>query len=82
MLQLPDVDNDIDSEDDEQLEDETKCPVSNSGAAHMLELCLSWLECQPEATVHYTTILRGLHAIAAKKPMDTIKQTKITKFFH
>ncbi len=56
--------------------------MSNSGAAHMLELSLSWLECQQEATVDNTTVLRGLHAIAAKNEWTQLSKLKLLNFFH
>ena len=66
------------SEDDD---DGPPCPVSNSNAAYMFEKCLCWLEHQPEVTVHNTSVLRELYVLAGKKRMDSIIQTKITKYF-
>ena len=70
------------NDEDDDGEEESPCPVFNSGAARMFELCLSWLEHQPEATVHNTTVLRELRILAANKRMDSIIQTIITKYFN
>ena len=40
-----------DAEQDDLEED--WCPVLNSDAARMFEVCLSWLEHQPEASVQH-----------------------------
>lgn len=69
------------AEVEEEDDDEEPCLVTNSDAARMFESCLSWLEHQPEATVCNTSVLRELHNLAAKKRMDSIKQTKINKYF-
>ena len=83
VLQTGDSPTDGDDEDEEEpCEDiEEKCSVSNSTAAYMFEQCLSWLEFQPEASVHSTTLLRELHSLAATKRMDSLKQTSISKYF-
>ena len=76
--------DDIEPEDgdgDDREEDEEPCPVTNSDAAKMFDRCLAWLEHQPEATVYNTSVLRELHALAAKKRMQSIKQTKLDKYF-
>ena len=67
--------------DEEEDEEEKECQISNSDAARMFEWGLSWLEHQPEATVYNTSVLRELHALAAKKRMESIKQTKLSKYF-
>ena len=64
--------------DEEEDEKEEECQISNSDAARMFERGLSWLEHQPEATVYNTSVLRELHALAAKKRMESIKQTKLS----
>ena len=61
-------------EDEE--EDEEPCPISNSDAARMFEWCLTWLECQHEATVYNTTVLRELQAMATKKRMYQTYQSE------
>ena len=66
---------------DEEEDEEEECQISNSDAARMFEWGLSWLEHQPEATVYNTSVLRELHALAAKKRMESIKQTKLGKYF-
>lgn len=66
---------------DDGEDDEEPCPVSNSDAAKMFDRCLAWLEHQPEATVCNTAVLRELHALAARKRMQSIKHTKLDKYF-
>ncbi len=36
-------------------EEEEKCPMTHSEAAHMFEQCLTWLEHQPEANQYNTS---------------------------
>ena len=80
MLSRPE--DSVESEDEESSEEEYPYPVmSHSDAAHMFEWYLSWLERQPEATVHNTSVLRELHALAARKRVDNLKQSKICKYF-
>lgn len=69
-----------DSEEEEE-EESTKCPVSNSNAAHYFEQCLIWLEHQPEASVYNTSVLRELRSLAANKRIDSLEQSKISKYF-
>ena len=66
---------------DDGEEDEETCTVTNSNAAKMFDRCLAWLEQQPEAIVYNTSLLRELHALAAKKRIQSIKQTKLDKYF-
>ena len=76
--------DDVEPEDgdrDDEKDDEEPCPVTNSDAAKMFDRCLAWLEHQPEATVCNTAVLRELHALAAKKRIQSIKQTKLDKYF-
>ena len=72
----------IDS-DEEQCDSEepSRCPVSHSEAAHMFEQCLRWLECQPEASVYNTSVLRQLHTLSASKRMNSMKQSKLSTYF-
>ncbi len=67
--------DEIEPEDEEDCEEEP-CPVTDSDTARMFE----WLEYQPEDTVYNTSVLRELHAMAAKKRMQSIKQTKLDKY--
>ena len=69
------------AEEDEEEESEDPCPVSHSDAARVFEWGLTWLERQPEATISNTTVLRELHAMAMKKKMQSIKQTKLCQYF-
>ena len=76
--------DDIEPEDgdgDDGEEDEEPCPVTNSDAPKMFDRCLAWLKHQPEVTIYNTSVLRELHALAAKKRMQSIKQTKLDKYF-
>ena len=74
------ADSDID--DDTPNTDEDLSPVSShSDAARMFELCLTWLEHQPKATVYNTSMLRELCALAAKKRWDSLKQSHIQDYF-
>lgn len=66
-----------DSEEEEE-EESTKCPVSNSNAAHYFEQCLIWMEHQPEASVYNTSVLRELRSLAANKRIDSLEQSKIS----
>jgi len=43
----------------------------------MFDECLTWLECQPEATVANTAILRDLQALAYGKRPVNMRQKKI-----
>lgn len=69
--------------DEEQgdLDEPPRCPVSHSEAAHMFEQCLRWLECQPEASVYNTSVLRQLHTLSASKRMNSMKQSKLSAYF-
>ena len=60
-----DDDGDYDGDNNDLTTD--TCPIYHGAEARMFELCLTWLEHQPEASVHNTTILRELHVLAAKK---------------
>ena len=76
--------DDIEPEDrdgDDGEEDEEPCPVTNSDTAKLFDRCMAWLEHQPEDTVYSISVLRELHALAAKKRMQSIKQTKLDKYF-
>ena len=70
----------VQEDDSEDEEDTVQCPVSNSDAARMFEQCLSWLEHQPEASVYNTSVLRQLHTLAANKRLNSVKQTKLSKY--
>ena len=77
--------NNDDSDDEVEEEREEKddaCPVSNSQAAYCFEQCLTWLEHQSEATAYNTTVLRELQYLASKKRVKSLKQTKVTSYFH
>ena len=72
---------------DDEVEEESKknddaCQVSNSQAAYYFEQCLTWLEHQPEATAYNTTMLRELQSLASNKRVESLKQTKVTSYFH
>ena len=72
----------IDSDEEQgDAEEEPKCPVTHSEAAHMFEQCLRWLECQPEASVYNTFVLRELHTLSASKRMNSMKQSKLSTYF-
>lgn len=61
--------------------DEEELPViSNGDAAHFFGLCLTWLESQPEARVYNTSVLRELRSLAARKRIESLKQTKISRY--
>lgn len=77
--------NNDDSDDEVEEESEKKddtCPVTNSQAAYYFEQCLTWLERQPEATAYNTTMLRELQSLAANKRVESLKQTKVSSYFH
>lgn len=74
------TDDTLEDEEEEEMEEDTKCPVSNSAAAIMFEQCLTWLEYQVEANAYNTTLLRELHNLAATKRMESLKQMNISKF--
>ena len=68
------------SSDDESSDEEI--PVILDGdAARFFGLCLTWLESQAEATAYNTSVLRKLQSLAAKKKLDSLKQSKFSSFF-
>ena len=60
-------DDQVDSaaESDEEPEETVQC-VNHKTAMEMLDKCIAWLHCQPEATPYNTSVL-SLKEIAAKK---------------
>ena len=70
--------NEQDSEDEG--EEEGNPMVSNGVAAHKFEQCLAWLEHQPEANAYNTSVLRQLHTLAARKRIQSLKQTQLDNF--
>ena len=82
MVSKDEVEEPVDSEEEEEVqEEESRCPVSNSDAAHYFEQCMLWLEHQPEASVYNTSVLRQLQSLVANKRIDSLKQSKINNFF-
>lgn len=73
-------DSDGDSEEEDNSSPDVPS-VTHSEAARMFEWCLQWLEQQPEANVHNTTVLRELQVLASKKRLGSLKQTKMDNFF-
>ena len=69
------------SEEEEGVDLEKKCPVSHSEAAHYFEQCMTWLEHQPEATVYNTSTIRELQTLAANKRIGSLKQRRVSKYF-
>ncbi len=61
-------------------EEEEKCPVTHSEAAHMFEQCLTWLEHQPEANQYNTSTIRSLQLLASQKRTKSMKQLKLQHF--
>ena len=62
-------------------EEEANVTVSNAAAAHMFEQCLAWLEHQPEANACNTSVLKQWHTLAARKRIQSLKQTQLDTFF-
>ncbi len=61
-------------------EEEEKCPVTHSEAAHMFEQCLTWLEHQPEANQYSTSTIKSLQLLASQKRTKSMKQLKLQHF--
>ena len=66
---------------DDESSDEEIPVISDGDAARFFGLCLTWLESQPEATVYNTSFVRELQSLAARKRIDSLKQSKITSYF-
>ena len=66
---------------DDESSDEDIPVISDGDAARFFGLCLTWLESQAEATVYNTSVLRELQSLAAKKRLDSLKQSKISSYF-
>lgn len=66
---------------DDESSDEEIPVISDGDAARFFGLCLMWLESQPEATVYNTSVVRELQSLAARKRIDSLKQSKITSYF-
>ena len=49
---------------------------TTSRAMGMFDECLTWHQQQPEANSYTTAVLRDLRELAARKRLDTLKQTK------
>lgn len=63
--------------DDEESSDnnDDEVPVISHGdAARFFELCLTWLENQPDATVYNTSVLRELQSLAATKRIQCLNK--------
>ena len=76
------VENEDDSgeEDDDPIDCQIICPVSNGEAMVMFDKCLIWLREQPEASSYNTLVLSTLKELTAKKRFTQLKQTTITSF--
>lgn len=70
----------VESTDDESSDEEIPV-ISHGDAARFFGLCLTWLESQPEGTIYNTSVLRELQSLAAKKRIDSLKQSKISSYF-
>ena len=66
---------------DDESSDEDIPVISDGDAARFFGLCLTWLESQAETTVYNTSVLRELQSLAAKKRLDSLKQSKISSYF-
>jgi len=60
-------------EEEEELKKSYSCLVTHSRAAHMFDECLTWLKCQPEATIANTAML-------PKRPPSTCLSPKAWKY--
>lgn len=71
-----------DSDEEEEREEHPVCSVSNSAAAHMLDRCLTWLECQPEADYCSISTLRNLRTLAVHKRGESMQQKTLKEMFN
>ncbi|XP_043471596.1 jerky protein homolog-like [Leptopilina heterotoma] len=73
------TENDDENESEDECLDETK-KVSNSEAFNAFEIGLEWYAQQEECSCTQLLLLRRMRNLAAKKRIDAIFQSKITKF--
>ena len=72
------VDDRSDNSDEEEAGEES---MSHAAAAKAFELCIQWVQQQPEGTVTNVTTLRQWQAFAAKKRLNSLQQCHITDSF-
>ena len=60
------VEKQIDSDVEDEPEEDVNF-ISHKTTMQMLDKCITWLHCQPEATPYNTGVLLSLKEIAAKK---------------
>ena len=73
------VDGDNESDDGDPSEISTTEPaISHMDAMEMFDKCLCWLQCQPEATPHHTSVLLSLKEVAANKRFEALRQHDLT----
>ena len=81
VLRQSDMEQDlIESDVKDELENVVDC-ISHKTAIEMLDKCITWLHCQPEATPYNTSVLISLKEMAAKKRFTSLKQTIMTSYF-
>ena len=76
------VDGDDESDDGDPSEISTTEPaISHRDAVEMFDKCITWLQCQPEAMPHHTSVLLSLKEIAANKQFAALRQHDPTSHF-
>ena len=76
------VDSNDESDDGDPCEiTATESAISHKDAMVMFGKCLTWLQCQPEATPHDTSVLLSWKEMAANKRFAAMKQSTLTSYF-
>ena len=76
------LDSDDESDDGDTIEiSAIESAISHKDAMVMFDKCLTWLQCQPEATPYNVSALLSLREIAANKRFAAMKQRSLTSYF-
>ena len=68
-------------DDDDELPETVRCPISHAEAMEKIGDVLTWYRFQPEATASHVSWLVQLREVAAKKRENTRKQASICSYF-
>ncbi|GFX66358.1 uncharacterized protein TNCV_343321 [Trichonephila clavipes] len=75
------TDDDETDEDEDSSNNESRNRPSNSDAFSVSETSMEWYELQSECCPTQLLLLKRIRDLAAKKPMCTILQRKISDYF-